>query len=304
MKKRILVRAAVCTLSALICAVSVPASAAESGVMTFRMSAEKTYLTASSLADADAVIPGGMYIDCYTGISYMKLRMKSDAPLILENADFTRDPNRTEQDGTETVAKPCYFVSHGSTTFTQYSEETGALMNTALWYGPGAVFPGAGVVENPESSFLRFDVRVPQGTAPGVYKLYLSRDVVILSSGIHLPDMEVRDADNNEITVPCEDCEIIVEPAALRGDADCDGKITVLDAQTVLRYYGDVVVAQREQTEEMLRQSLQTPYIHTSLEAANVDSKGDAGLEDAMAILRYAGNLNSGIETSWDACIR
>ena len=304
MKKRILVRAAVCALSALVCAVSVPASAAESGVMTFRMSAEKTYLTASSLADADAVIPGGMYIDNYTGISYMKLRMKSDAPLTIENADFTRDPNRTEQDGTETVAKPCYFVSHGSTTFTRYSEATGELVNSALWYGPGSVFPGAGVVENPESSFLCFDVRVPQGTAPGVYKLYLSQEDVILSSGIHLPDMEVRDGDNNEITVPCEDCEIIVEPAALRGDTDCDGKITVLDAQAVMRYYGDVVVAEHEQTDEILRHALKTPYIHTALEAANVDNKGDADLADAMAILRYAGDLNSGIETNWDACIR
>ena len=76
MKKRILVRAAVCALSALVLAVSVPASAAESGVMTFRMSAEKTYLTASSLADADAVIPGGMYIDNYTGISYKDFAAK------------------------------------------------------------------------------------------------------------------------------------------------------------------------------------------------------------------------------------
>jgi len=244
-----------------------------------------------------------MYIDNYSGITSMKVRLKSDAPIRLEDGDFTRDPSRTEVESGVTVAKQCFFASHGATTYTRYSDETGELVNTALWSGPGDLPPIAGVVENPDSSFISFNVVIPQGTPAGVYRCYISDEDVKMSSGIINPDLFVYDGAGNKTTVAREDCEIVVEPDPLRGDVDCDGKITVLDAQAALRYYGDIITARMEPTPETLYHALQTPYIHTGTAAADVDNSGRADLKDAMAILRYSSSLRIGVDMSWEEAI-
>ena len=298
-------RLAACAVSAMLCAAALPAAAAENTAqMTFRISAETTYFTEEALRQADAQTAGGMYIDNYTGISSMKVRLKSSAPLLIEDADFTRDSTRTEMDGKETVAKQCFFEDHGSTIFTRIAEDTGELMNIALWYGPGELMPQAGVIENPGSSFLSFRLRIPKGTKAGVYRCYISEDDVVMSSGIHNPDLFVNDGNGDEITVSLQSCEIVVEPDVLRGDVDCDGKVTVLDAQAALRYYGDFTVAKNDRTDENLRYALKTPYIHTAEKAANVDGNTRIDTNDSMAILRFAADTRIGNNPTWESCIR
>ena len=75
-----------------------PASAADD-IMSFRMAADQTTVYTDALAEDDVVIGGGVYIDNYSGISNMRLILKSDAPLTIENGDFTRDPEKTDRWG-------------------------------------------------------------------------------------------------------------------------------------------------------------------------------------------------------------
>ena len=41
--------------------------------MTFRFGAEKTAVSTDELAKGDVVIPGGLYIDNYTGIAQLRI---------------------------------------------------------------------------------------------------------------------------------------------------------------------------------------------------------------------------------------
>lgn len=302
MKKQRILRLAAIAASALLCTVSVPASA--DAQMTFRTTADANRFTASALAQEDAVVHAAMRIDNYTGITAMKVTLKCDQPLLIENGDFTRDPDRTENDNGEIVNKPSFFAAHGTTSFTRISEETGAPLNVALWYGPGDVLPEAGVVEDPESSFLSCDIRIPRGTPAGVYRFYVSDEDEIMSSGIINPDLYVYDGDGNETTVALQDTALIVEPDALRGDVDCDGKVTVLDSQAALRYYGDVTIAKSTLTEQELSKLLGTPYINAAQTAANVDNSPRVDIKDVMAILRYAADARIGNDPQWDDCIK
>ncbi len=298
MTKRICLRAAAVLSALMFCTVSVPVSAEEQ--MTFRMSADRVYFTESELASGDVMVPGGMYIDNYTDIYSLKVRLSSDAPLTIENGDFTRDPSRTEKDGNDVVAKQCFFVSHGSTYYTGYSEAYGKLMNIALWYGPGDFPRTAGVVENPDSSFLSFDICIPQGTAAGVYRCYIEDgyDDTLSSS-----NLIVYDTDFNDVDVTLQDCKIIVEPAALRGDVNCDGTINVLDAQCALQYYSIVTLMRESDNAALIQKFVKTPYIHTAGEAADVSQNDVVDLIDAMGILRYSAEILSQRQPNWDDVI-
>lgn len=298
MKTKLIRRLCAAAAVMMLTAFSEPASAEESG-MTFRMAAERCYFTASELAEGDAVVKGGLYIDHYSGISSMKLRLMSDAPLVIENGDFTRDASRTEYDGDKLVAKQSYFAAHGSTLYTGYSDLDGSLKNIALWYGPGSLKPEAGTVENPDGSFLSYEIRIPQNTPAGVYRCYVSEGADALSGGLINPDLFVYDGEGDECDVQLEACEIVVEPAALRGDVNCDGVVDVLDAQAALRYYATVTLTQNSD-ESLMKRVLGTPFIHTGREAAEIIGDADIDLKDAMAILRYSSILMTGGTPSWD----
>lgn len=304
MTTRSIRRVLACTAAAMLCAVSVPASTAaaddEAAPMTFRISAETTYFTEEELAKAKKVVPAALYIDNYSGICSMKTRIKSEGKITVINGDFTRDPDQTEIDEGKVVNKPAFFETHGTATYTRYSSDTGKLMNIALWYSPDSFPPTPGVVANPESSFLSFDINIPKATAAGVYRVYVSKD---FDEALYSYDTFVYDANNQQLDVPVQDCRIVVEPGALRGDVDCDGEITARDPQCALRYYANVTVSESEPTNEDLERILTTPYIHTSMEAANVDANTKIDLIDSMAILRYYAYRMSDMEVSWDECI-
>lgn len=273
---------------------SLPASAAQ--VMTFSVEAERRYFTAAELSDADVRIPGGVYIRNYTGITEMKLTLKSDAPVQIINGDFTRDPSRTEAGG---AAKQCFFVKHGDAYYTN-TDTSGNPVNICLWTGPGSPFPSAGVIENPDSSFLSFDVLLPKGTPAGVYRCRISDEIQTTSAGLKLRDSFVF---NGSATpeYALEPLEIVVEPEPLKGDANCDGAVDSDDAVCVLKYFSLKNMDFTE--EEAAAAAFSTPFIHTAMQAANPDENTVTDTDDAVLILKYATQLSIGIDPNWDDLI-
>ena len=279
MKFRTLFRTAAATLTGLLIS-AVPASAAE-GVMTFRMSADQKYLSEAELATQDIVFGGALYIDNYTGITDMKLRLKTDDPITIENGDFTRDPSRTDTDG---GAKQSFFVSHGTTIYTGINN-AGELKNIALWYGPTDIdIPGE--VEDPESSFLSFLVRVPKGTPAGVYRGYVSTDWEYNIAGQKVYDF-ICNCKGETPETALEDFQIVVEPESLRGDVNCDGIVDVHDAQCLQIYYLYAEILEMDMTDTLYEQVFGTPYIHTAMIAADADRNSVMDTKDATAIQIY-----------------
>ena len=300
MKHRIIWKLTAVLISAGIGAV-VPAAAADSG-MVFSMKAARLYLNESDLRDSDSVLDGSLRIDQYAGITTMKLHLVSDEPIRIENLDFARDSSRKEPDGS---FKQCFFVSHGDSYVTR-TNENGELLNKVLWYGSNNVPPDTGVVEQPESPFLIYQLRVPKGTESGVYHVGISKAVSVNEAGQNDYDFIVYNEDG-KIDVPCEDTRVIVEPDAMRGDTDCDGLITPFDATAALccaslATAGFDLIDPELETD--LEEILKTPFIHTALRAADVDLNGYVEPYDASMILTYASQQIAGFSPEWDEIVR
>ncbi|MBQ8920724.1 MAG: hypothetical protein IJ060_01005 [Oscillospiraceae bacterium] len=294
MNRRIFwMRSAACCLAAAAAAASLPASAAESEPMTFRIDAERHYVLQSELAEGDLVIPGGLYIDNYSGITEMALQLKSDAPLHIENGDFTRDDSRTEYAGTDPVTKeklyrpkPCFFTDYAEGRYTQHSDETGE-ENAVLWCSSGWMSGKPGELYRPESSFLSFDIRIPADTPAGVYTCFLSTEQHVIAQTLIQRDFYVYNGSETVTdSVALKALTLTVEPAPLYGDVNCDGVISVEDAQITLGCY-TAQIAQKSLTDEALTELFETPYIHTAAEAADVSRSNGITVEDAQGILQY-----------------
>ncbi len=292
MKKILKAAAVVCCL--MTAAVSLPASAAEEAApMTFRITAERQYLWENELEQADAVLNADLRIEYYSGITEMTFQLISDAPLHIENGDFTRDDTRQEYVGTDPDTKekiyrdkPCFFQDYAEGRYTQHSEETGE-ENAVLWCSAGWMSGKPGEIYKPESSFVCFDLRIPCGTKAGVYRCSLSKAVHEVAEGLYQRDFYVYNgADDVTDSVAVEDCTVIIEPNPLYGDVNCDGEISVEDAQSALGYY-TAHLAGKTLTDAKLADMLGTPYIHSALEAADPSRNGDITVEDAQGILQY-----------------
>ena len=283
---------------------SLPVSA-DSTSMKFRLSAENTYLKVSKVAEGDQVIHSGMYIDNYAGISAMRLCLKSDDPIVIENGDFTRDPNRTEievdeETGTQKqVPKQCYFKEHGTAYYNQYSPVTGR-RNTVTWESANYMKNGVGEVENPDSSFLNFDVRIPKDTPAGVYKCYITTERYDAFSDSFYVFRGSETITNQVELIPLV---VTVEPNALRGDVNCDGIVNVDDAQRALMYSINQLAGTMDSAAKA-EEILGTPFIHTAEEAADVQLNNDITANDAQIILMYYLAGLAGQEQSWDALLK
>ena len=286
-------RLAAVLISAALCA-PVTASA-EDGTMQFRLTAAKTYFTEEALRSGDALTDGALRIDNYSGLSYLRLHLVSDDPVSIENLDFARDSSRKEPDGSY---KQCYFETHGDTALS-IPDENGKSKNICLWYGPGKVEPQNGVVENPDSPFLTFSVRVPQGTKAGVYQANLSKEVTISDVGQKEYDFQAYSG-SDRVDVPCVPLQIVVEPEALLGDVDCSGTVEFYDASLALRLFTLTSSGGFELTDDEIAEITGTPYIHTALTAADVDRNQKIEASDASAILVYATMKMIGLNPSWD----
>ena len=162
-----------------------PATAADD-VMTVRMAADTTTVYTDQLNTADVYINGGIYIDHYTGLTSIRMILKSDSPLTIVDGCFTPDPVKKNPQGEPLDAM---FNKHDSTFYEQttISGET----NVVLWnaYGINVTDPPAvGVQDNPDTTFVSYRICVPKGTPAGDYKCYISTEIKLNEIGQKDPD--------------------------------------------------------------------------------------------------------------------
>lgn len=271
-------------------------SAAEDAGMTFRLTASQTYLTASDVAEGDLVLEGAMYIENYSGINMMRFVIGNDEGIVIENGGFS-DPCYLEGD---------YDPETSANVYNDYAE-TFDKRNLVVWYGPGALWEN-GVVADETASFVEYDIRIPQGTAPGRYHIFFDQSEVTLSSGktaemFYVYNQEGKYGVDDRPAVAVENCFVTIEPAALLGDVDCDGSIGTPDAQGVLAYYVmRNVMQEKDELKCMLR--MNELYPHTAFEAGDVNDDGLCDVADVLAVLEYFVIENIiGKEPDWDTII-
>lgn len=254
-------------------------SAADTADMTFRLTASQTYLTASDVADGDMVLDGAMYIDNYSGINMMRFVIGNDEGIVIENGGFS-DPCFLEGD---------YNPETSANVYNDYAE-TFDKRNLVVWYGPGSIWTN-GVVADETASLVEFDIRIPQGTAPGRYNIYFDQSVITLSSGkqaemFYVYNEDGKYGEDDRAAVGAEGCFVTIEPAALRGDVDCNGAITSADAMDVVRYYVmKEIIGETDEMKCML--AMNELYPHTAFEAGDVDYDGTCTMYDGLCILKY-----------------
>ncbi len=250
-------------------------SAKAADAFTVRVHAEKNYVFASDLANGDIVLSGGIYLDNYTAMTNMRTVLMSDGPIVVENGDF---------------AEPNFFAAQGVfSSYTQVVTSTSSalagLTNVMLWNGPSDAdgIPTVGVVANPDAPLTAFDVRIPQNTPVGTYRIYIRDDYAVNSVGQKEFYFYCNNGDA-DVAVTLQDLVITVEPDAVRGDVNSDGGITSDDAVAALRYYTANMMGQ---SEDACYAAMNVAYPHTGVLAADADLNGQAELQDANLILRY-----------------
>lgn len=296
MKKTVIIL----TAAAILLNVTAQPAAAESDLMNFRMSAAQTAFSVDALADGDAVTHGALYIDNYTAISQVRVILKSDAPLVIENGDYTRDPSQIGPDGNPKIA---FFSDYSTAAYTQYNAETGR-SNLALWYGPetgesGGNYYASGTVDQADSSFLSFDIRIPQGTAVGDYTCYISTDSRQLAETIVEYDFFAL----NHRQKLAVGTDLTLTPVKLavyrRGDVNCDGTVDVEDAMWTLQAYVTASVADLPFSDEIFGDMIGIAHGYAACMAADASEDGNIELEDAMGILTYSVESIAGNAPEW-----
>lgn len=295
MKKAIL---SLCIAAMTAASLTLPASAAD--LMTFRFGAEKTAVSTDELAKGDVVIPGGLYIDNYTGIAQLRMILRSTEPILIENGRYTPDPNGALDD--DGLVRDAFFEKHSTHFYTQKSEIDDDT-NIILWAGEetekAGEFHANGVVRNANSSFLSFDYRIPKDTRPGDYSCYVSERVITNSIGV--PEEDLRISDSKHQLKLGE--EFALRPLTIsvymRGDANCDGKVEIEDAQAALVLYTEQKVTGLELSNEDLAGILKTKSIAAGKLGADASQDGSIDVTDPQGILDYYVRAMIGSAPAW-----
>lgn len=267
---------------------------AEETRMTFRLEASRSYLFASEVKETDVVLQGAMYIEHYSGINMMRLTLGSDPEIVIENGGFSV-PNFLDDPYD-------YDPELTSNSYNDYSSVQD-VHNLVAWYGPGMINTN-GIIDDPDASFLTFDVRVPQNIPVGQYQLYFDQRVLKQSSGKDFPLLSVYAEEgeygNDLPAIDLQSFTFTVEPDPVRGNVNGDGRVDVADAMCVLRYYAAGLVGKAEKERMEL---LHKEYPHMGYAAGNVDNNTICDLNDATFILRYYVATLIGDELNWDQII-
>ncbi len=260
--------------------------AADSSELVLRMDVEDTYLTESALAQSGAVLNGALFLDHYDGIASMQVTLDSSAPLTIVNGGFTVpelfvgfDANNTADDSE----------------YVQDSTEDASVHNVALWYGGDFPYKN-GVIASDGTSFLSYQIRIPQGTKAGVYYCYVKDgyETNIAGQKEYYTYIYSEDA---EVPFTTKPAKILVEPDVLKGDVNCDGLITADDANAALLYYLSDMMGG---TKEECNQAFGTPYVNTAFRAADVVSDSTITADDSTKILHYYLEAMMGDTPNWD----
>ncbi len=267
-------------------------ASAEAAPNTFRTALEKQYVFASDLASGDVVVKGNVFIDNYTGMNTFKITLESASPLVIENGGF---------------ADPCMidYCKDTEKSYTVYenTDASGAPCNVAMFYNDydNATdqylfpYPNATAVDN-TYALLSFDVKIPKGTEPGVYKLGCKEGFDTNEVGQKEYHCFATSA-TGSVELAFEGAEFVVEPDAIRGDVNCDGAVDTKDATAVLRYYAGSLL---QASEDELFSLLSTPYVHAAVKAADTDNSSSINQNDAVKILRYYSYKMLNGSANWD----
>lgn len=281
-----------------------PATAADD-VMTVRMAADTTTVSTEQLASEDVYINGGIYLDHYTGITSIRMILKSDAPLTIVDGCFTPDPVKKDPKGEPLDAM---FNKHDATFYQQttLSGET----NVVLWNASGISVtdpPAVGIQDDPDTTFVSYRIRVPKGTPAGDYKCYISTEVRLNEIGQKDPDfyavhgwddyiigkdiilqpvvISVRGkattttapttTSSTTTTSTTTTTVTTVPPAPIHGDLNGDGSYDIADAVLILRWISEdtTIPQEKRPTAEQLKQ-------------ADLDQDGVVTILDASLMLR------------------
>ena len=296
--------------AAVLCGASaLPATAADD-VMTIRMAADTTTIYTEQLEKEDVYINGGIYLDHYTGLTSIRMILKSDSPLTIVDGCFTPDPVKKDAQGEPLDAM---FNKHDSAFYEQttLSGET----NVVLWnaYGINVTDPPTvGKQDNPDTTFVSYRICVPKGTPAGDYKCYISTEVKLNEIGQKDPDfyafhgwddyiigediilqplvISVRNkvtttttssATTTTSTTTSTTTTTTVTtapPAPLRGDLNGDGSYDVADAVFLLRWISEDTTIPQYKRPDAER-----------LQNADLDQDGAITILDATRMLRNLG---------------
>ncbi|MBQ9905401.1 MAG: hypothetical protein IJM46_01350 [Oscillospiraceae bacterium] len=275
-----------------------PASAAD--LMTFRFAADKTAFTTDELKDGDQVVHGGLYIDNYSALAEIRMILKSDAPVIIENGDFTKDAKgELDSDGN---IRDAFFEKHSTHMYTQKStvdDDT----NIILWAGPETQIAGEfhanGVVRNSNASFLSFDYRIPKGTAVGDYRCYISEKVITNKAGFIEEDLEISDSKHQLELGKDFAIQPITFSVYTRGDVNCDGSVSIEDAQAALILYTEQEVASRTLSDQEMEEITKTKHVQAAKLAADASQNSKIDATDPQGILEYYVTEMAGNQADW-----
>lgn len=287
-----------CSAAMTAAALAIPADAAD--LMTLRLAADQTAVSTDELASGDKIIKGGLYIDNYTGIAQLRLTLRSEEPVLIENGDYTPDPDGAlDADGN---VRDAFFELHSTHMYTPQSlvdDDT----NIILWRGEEVAKEGMyyanGVIRHAECSFLSFEYRIPKDTKVGDYTCYISERVSLTVGGLKMPDLVVSD-ETHELTLGEE---FAVQPVVFtvytRGDVNCDGKVSLEDAQAALNCYVKQNLAKKTLSDKEYSEIVKTKLVNAARLAADASGDGEQDVKDAQGILQYYVTELAGHAADW-----
>lgn len=289
--------------AAMLCATAAVSASAADELMTFRIDAKDSAVCLDNMTE-DAVLKGEVFIDNYTGLTNLRLVLETDEPLVLENGDYTRDPDKfepTTNKNEEPKHLQLLFPEHDQAEYFDFSKypedeekpwyyEYYQNANIVLWYAKNSSQEAVATAANPDSSFVHFDIRVPKGTKPGDYKCYISTEVINNPADQKEEDFFAYRGGNQLIL----DQDVKLKPLDVAvymiGDTNLDGIVDVLDAQETLRAYTERIAGKG------------TGLTPAQTKAADVVNDDIVSVDDAQVILKYytekvvAGKKN----TTWE----
>lgn len=266
---------------------AVSASAADEP-MTFRIDAKESAVCLDNMTE-DAVLKGDVFIDNYTGLTSLRLILKSDDPIVIKNGDYTRDPAKfepTTNKNEEPKHLQLLFPEHDQADYFDFSNypedkpkpwyyEYYKNANIVLWYAKNSSNEAIATAANPDSSFVHFDIRVPKSTKPGDYKCYISEEVITNPAGQKEEDFfaycgaKQLVLDQNVKLAPLDVAVYMI------GDTNLDGTVDVQDAQTTLIAYTEGIAGNDPKLTK------------AQIMAADVVKDGKVSVDDAQVILKY-----------------
>jgi len=257
------------------------ASAAE-GNMTLEITAAERYFTESALKDAEKVVSGALKLHNYQEIDGLRAVLFTDDGISLANE---------KEPATPLFGNVSPLITSKAESFNK--KNSYVLYQTDVDYELGRCTPFK--VSNADGSLVDFDIQIPKGTKAGVYRIGIENDEADDFDGTYATN------DGKRPQLDLTECRIVVEPEALRGDTNCDGKVSLEDVKGALDYHVATNLTSIQMDDALSEQTFHTPYIHTAIKAADATQDGTINDRDAMLILKYVSAGLANLPQDWES---